>query len=98
MTIDQLIQMADCYYTDDEMLLLHWNARRHAPLHQCKGDGLAHFLVHELNDTFDPEASDVEQLNTAIWHVQNAAAELETLIRGLSEELASREASPTPTC
>ena len=98
MTIDQLIQMADCYYTDDEMLLLHWNARRHAPLRQCKGDSLAHFLVRELKDSFDPEASDIEQLNAATWQVSKAAAELESLIRGLSEELTTREASPTLNC
>ena len=96
MTIDQLIRMADGYYPDG-MILLHWDVRRYAPVRQSKGDGLAHFLVRELNDTFDPETSDSEQLNAAMWQVSKAAAELEALIRGLSEELASREASPTLT-
>jgi hypothetical protein len=44
------------------------------------GDGLAEFIVRELKDTYDSQASDMEQLEEAERVMKNAQKELENVV------------------
>ncbi len=78
MTLDEIIQMADEAYPDGLV------ARAHKG--EDVGDTLAMFIVRELTDIYDPDASDAEQaaaasgaLGTAIDELQAVCSALENL-------------------
>ncbi len=78
MTLDKVIQMADEAYPDGLV------ARTHKG--EDVGDTLALFIVRELADIYDPDASDAEQaaaargaMGTAIDQLQAVCSALEDL-------------------
>lgn len=90
MNLDQLIGIANEAYTDG-LIMEHYSMRKKAEeevLPACEGfkqkpddarigDTLAKFIVIELCETFDDEASDVEQLKEAARVMSSAKRELE---------------------
>lgn len=90
MTLREIMVVADKGYPDGMVWLYFADPKgKH-------GDTLAEFIVRELRDTFDPDASDMRQIMTAAKAIQSAAKELEgvsvPLVRAL-EDMAYR----TPT-
>jgi hypothetical protein len=50
------------------------------------GDTLAEFVVIELSETFDPDASDQEQIDEAVRVLQGSIKELQDTIAALERE------------
>jgi hypothetical protein len=65
MTLDQIIAIAGEVSEDDVTVGENLVERYHQYLDGNFGDGLARFITAELAETYDPEASSVEQLNEA---------------------------------
>lgn len=49
------------------------------------GDTLAEFIVIELTETFDAEADDSDQIQTAVDAIEMAMRDLHSVINGLSQ-------------
>ena len=79
----------------DETVLQYWD-----PAMQCAvdnrggGDGLAEFVAWEIYETFDPDAGDEAQIQTAIDKMRTAAQELQAVVVAL--ESLARERSLKP--
>ena len=91
MKIDRIIEIANKAYNEvtgvnDDVLLAQWDekARKHRPYMQAKhgqNDGLARFIVVEIAETYEPEKTDAEQLETAwraIFRVEAQVASVKT--------------------
>lgn len=89
MTLLQLIGLCEAGYSKDfpeSSLLSLVNRRSGAPLKRLPspvGDTLALFVVRELAETFDPEASDEQQVAEAIRVMEMASANLDNIITAL---------------
>lgn len=57
------------------------------------GDSLAQFVALELSDTFDPEASDEQQIASAACAMTRAADQLQAVASILSDTLRVRKAA-----
>ena len=90
MTLNQLIQEASKHYPDDS-LELQWDPGIEQPVDISFGDTLALFICRELNDTFDDEATDAEQLEEAIRVIQRAADDLRLVVEGLRNTTTRKE-------
>ncbi len=89
MTLDEIIQMADEAYPDGLV------ARAHKG--EDVGDTLALFIVRELADTYDPDASDAEQAAAASGAMETAIDELQavcTALEKLHQQRTSGEGRP----
>ncbi len=75
MTLAELIQIVDKAYPDGLV------ARAHKD--EDVGDTLALFIVRELADTYDPDASDAEQAATASGAMGSAIDELQVVCSAL---------------
>ncbi len=84
MTLDEIIQMADEAYPDGLV------ARAHKG--EDVGDTLALFIVRELTDIYDPDASDAEQAAAASGAMETAINEL----RGVCTALENLPQQKTP--
>ncbi len=91
MKLYHLILLADAGYTQDfpeSSLLRLVNPRSGQPLLRMPspiGDTLALFIVRELAETFDPKASDDEQIAEAVRVMTAAKNNLENVISALEE-------------
>jgi hypothetical protein len=80
--------MAASGYPDPQVLLDYWDEGIEKPRYDCNaGDTLGKFIVIEIAETFDPEASDEEQLHEAARILSTAIGEL----RGVRNALHSQE-------
>ncbi len=89
MTLDEIIQMADEAYPDGLV------ARAHKG--EDIGDTLALFIVRELTDIYDPDASDAEQAAAASGALGTAIDELQAVcsaLENLSQQQGSGEGRP----
>ena len=85
MKLNDLIDHANRYYPDD-MVQQNWNYVESRPkTGRAAGDTLALFIVRELADTFNPEASDEDQLHEAARVIQTATDELCRVAEGLKK-------------
>ncbi len=84
MTLDEIIQMADEAYPDGLV------ARAHKG--EDVGDTLALFIVRELTDIYDPDASDAEQAAAARGALETAINELQAVC-GALENLPQQKTS-----
>lgn len=50
------------------------------------GDSLAMFVVIQIDETYDEEAEDTEQISQAVHVLQNGIRDLESTIRALMED------------
>ena len=73
MKINELMEIVHEAYPD-RYTEMYWDPSIEAPQHNS-GDGLAQFIVHEVYETFDPEATDEAQLVEAARVMWAAARE-----------------------
>ena len=92
MKLGTIVSRAASAYPDAYVLQFFDLNRDCAVANRAGGDGLAEFIAWELYETFDPEVSDDEQLQTAIENMRSAqqalysvATALENLARERSE-------------
>ncbi len=83
MTLNEIITRAASVYPDC-WVLQYWNLKKQCAVNnRFGGDTLAQFIAHEINDTFDPDAGDEDQLETAIRKIQEAANDLQAVVTAL---------------
>ena len=83
MTLTELINRAASGYPDAQ-LLVYWDLTEERPRkNQDGGDTLAYFVVVELAETFDPKASDDEQIAEAVRGVGRAVRNLQGVVHSL---------------
>jgi hypothetical protein len=88
MKLKALIEIIDAAYPDGLVGLHYKNPRgKH-------GDGLARFIAQEIKETFEPAASDTEQLENAIEKMQTAENEISGIIRALNQAILTRRVLP----
>jgi hypothetical protein len=75
MTFENIIDIADSVYPD-RLIRGAWGNRNGDGELEDVGDTLAIFIVRELQDTFDAEASDTDQLKEAVRAMDSAINEL----------------------
>ena len=93
MTLNQLVCRAASVYPDS-YVLQYWDMARQAPKpNPLGGDTLAQFIAFELAETFDPEASDGEQIATAVKVMQTASVNLQAVAQALSDLAVERMAA-----
>lgn len=94
MTLINLIRICDQAYTQDfpeSSLLGFVNKETGEPLKRLPspiGDTLALFVVRELAETFDAEASDDEQIAEAIRVMEMARANIDNIVSVLERQQA----------
>ena len=83
MTLSDLIHIANEHY-DDGWLAAHFDFNTNKAEEDSAGDTLALFVVRELVDTYDADASDEDQLREAIRVMESAARQLQVVASGLA--------------
>jgi hypothetical protein len=92
MTLNQLICCAASVYPD-AFVLQYWDMERAKPRENREGgDTLAQFIAREIHDTYDADASDAEQVASAVKAMQTAADDLQRVTHALSD-MATRQAA-----
>lgn len=84
MTINKIIKIAAKAYPD-EYLLMYWHVRKQRPK-EGSGDGLARFIVQELYETYDADATDACQLEEAKRVMANAMYQLQAITEAMDDE------------
>ena len=83
MTLNELITRAASVYPDC-WIVQYWDMDRQCAVFNNEGgDTLAQFIAWELYETFDPEAGDEDQLDTAIRKMREAANDLNAIVTAL---------------
>ena len=89
MTLNGIITRAASVYPDC-WILQYWDREQQSVVaNKDGGDTLAQFIASELYETYDPDADDETQLETAITKMQEAADDLcaiVTALRNLKQE------------
>lgn len=84
MTLNQLVCRAASAYPD-AFVMEYWDALKGKPKpNPDGGDALAEFIALELSESFDPDASDDEQIATAVKLMQSAADDLASVAHALA--------------
>lgn len=97
MTLNEIITRAASVYPDC-WVLQYWDTRRQCAVRNKEGgDTLAEFIAVELYETFDADASDAEQLDTAIVKMQEAANDLQAIVVALENLKQERARNGTPS-
>lgn len=97
MTLNELINRASAAYSDGLIATEYWDFKRGRPRRNPKGgDTLALFIANEIADTYDPDASDSEQINTVLRALATARDDLDAVSMALAGELAQRQAVERP--
>ena len=94
MKIEQLMEFIHEAYPD-ETTRECWDDRRQSPRHPTRGgpgavragDSLAEFVVREIYETFDKDASDDEQISRALNAMDAALGDLGAVAAALKERL-----------
>lgn len=85
MKINDLIDHANRFYPDC-MIQQNWDYVKSRPKNpRACADTLAVFVCLEIESTFNPEASDEDQLFEAARAIQTAVDELSSVVRGLKD-------------
>jgi len=87
MKLNELIHQAAAAYPDAQ-LLEYWDGQR-AVHNPAGGDTLAEFIVKELCDTFDADATEAEQRAEGTRVLRRAVSELQSVITALLPVAAS---------
>ena len=82
-TLKQIINIANKVYPDGLVKQAHTSKDICGYAHI--GDGLAEFIARELADTFDPEASSLEQMKEAHRVMSRAYTELGDIVMAFSD-------------
>jgi hypothetical protein len=92
MTLNQLICSAASVYPE-AFVLEYWSMAESEPQeNRMGGDTLAEFIAREIYDTYDVNASDAEQIVSAVKAMQAAANDLQKVADALSN-LAKQQAA-----
>ena len=83
MTLNDLLEIVHGAYPEEHTRQC-WDAKKQK-VRIGTGDTLAEFVVGEIADTFDPDASAEKQLDMALSEMRWARTELEAVIRALEE-------------
>ena len=84
MTLNQLVCRAASAYPE-AFVMEYWNDQAEKPrANPDGGDTLAEFIALELYESFEPEASDDEQLAIAVKVMQSAADDLQAVAHALA--------------
>jgi hypothetical protein len=84
MTLNALVCRAASVYPE-AYVLCYWNTDKQEPKrNRAGGDMLAQFVAHELAETYDGDASDNQQIATAVKAMQSAADDLQAVACALS--------------
>jgi hypothetical protein len=79
-----VLKAANTYY-DDGFLENYFNPKTGKIKTGRHGDTLAEFIVREIKDTFDADASCEDQINEAVRVMEGAQEDVNNTIRGLIE-------------
>lgn len=91
MTMNQIICRSASAYPD-ALVMEYWDSQREQPKENIRpGDLLAEFIANELYDSYDVEASDEDQLATAVMKMQSAADDLQAVAHALANIDRERE-------
>jgi len=91
MTLGEIISRAASAYPD-AYILTYWDQKNQCAVpNRVGGDKLAEFIAFELEETYDPDADDKEQLDTAIEKMRSAAADLQSVVAALENMAAERK-------
>lgn len=78
MTLPELMQLASDAYPEDSVMRTYLAGRN-------QGDTLAYCIASNIQGTFEPQASDREQLGTALAVLRSVNEELVCVIDALQE-------------
>jgi hypothetical protein len=93
MTLNQLVCRAASVYPE-AFVLNYWDMEKQAPKeNRFGGDTLAQFIAFELAETFEEEASDGQQIATAVKAMQTATDDLQAVTHALSAMCSERMAA-----
>ena len=93
MTLNQLVCRAASVYPE-AFVLQYWDLEKQEPKeNRFGGDTLAQFIAFELAETFEEEASDGEQIATAVKVMQSSADDLARVAGALSDMAVERAAA-----
>jgi hypothetical protein len=92
MKLNELIEIVSAAYPDGLIAVEYWDFTRECPRRNRKGGNtLALFIALEIKDTYDPDASDEQQLETALRAVERARGDLDAVNAALTSELEKRQ-------
>jgi len=84
MTILDILKIANEAYDEDNTLAMYYDPET-GDFVENTGDTLARFIVIELQETFDKDATSADQLAEAYRVMSNAYRELERVVRAFDE-------------
>ena len=91
MTLNKLINAASVAYPDRLIAVAYWDFRRECPRRNPKGgDTLALFIALEIKDTYDPDASDEQQIEEVSRVIARAQNDLAAVGGAMTAELEKR--------
>jgi len=82
MTLVQLLNKANEGY-EDHFLSEFYHPKTGKFNRKAEGDGLARFIVIEISETFDAEATDLQQVDEAIRVMTQARDDIRGVLRAL---------------
>ena len=92
MTLNQLVCKAASAYPE-ALVMAYWDMRKSEPRENRQGgDTLAQFIAREPHETYDAEATETEQVASAVKAMQTAADDLQKVVvalRGLTARQAA---------
>ena len=92
MKLNELIEIVSAAYPDGLIAVEYWDFKRQRPRKNPKGgDTLALFIALEIKDTYDPDAMDEQQLETALRAIERARCDLDAVSGALTGELEKRK-------
>ena len=79
MELNRIITRAASAYPEC-WVMQYWDMKKECAVsNRDGGDTLAEFIAHEIEATYDPDASESEQINTAARKIQEAANDLQVV-------------------
>ena len=92
MKLNELIEIVSAAYPDGLIAVDYWDFKRQCPRRNPKGgDTLALFIALEIKDTYDADATNEEQLATALRAIDRARGDLDAVSAALTGELEKRQ-------
>ena len=89
---NELINIVSAAYPDGLIAVEYWDFKRERPKKNPKGgDTLALFIALEIKDTYDADATDEEQLETAGRAIDRARGDMDAVSAALTGELENRQ-------
>ena len=92
MRLNELIEIVSAAYPDGLIAVEYWDFKRECPRRNPKGgDTLALFIALEIKDTYDADATDEEQLATALRAIDRARGDMDAVSAALTSELEKQQ-------